>query len=78
MKITDEKLENIDLIISSIDLSTIVFKVPVIQVNVLLNDQDIKKINTFVHHPDSKFTYNHVLEENMALEQYSSFFSHLL
>ena len=54
-EITDEKLENIDLIISSIDLSTIVFKVPVIQVNVLLNDQDIKKINTFVHHHDSKF-----------------------
>jgi len=74
-EITDEKLENIDLIISSIDLSTIVFKVPVIQVNVLLNDQDIKKINTFVHHHDSKFSYNHVFEENMALEQYSSFFS---
>ncbi|EZX21730.1 BglG family transcription antiterminator [Mammaliicoccus sciuri] len=74
-EITDEKLENIDLIISSIDLSTIVFKVPVIQVNVLLNDQDIKKINTFIHHHDSKFSYNHVLEENMALEQYSSFFS---
>lgn len=74
-EITDEKLEHIDLIISSIDLSTIVFKVPVIQVNVLLNDQDIKKINTFIHNHDSKFSYNHVLEENIATEQYSLFFN---
>lgn len=74
-EITDEKLEHIDLIISSIDLSTIVFKVPVVQVNVLLNAQDIKKINTFIHQHDTKFSYNHVLEENIAIEQYSFFFS---
>lgn len=73
-EITDEKLENIDLIISSIDLSTIVFKVIVIQVNVLLNEQDIKKINTFMHQQHSHFSYNHVLEENIALEQYNGFF----
>lgn len=74
-EITDEKLEHIDLIISSIDLSTIVFKVPVIQVNVLLNEQDIKKINTFIHHHDNKFSYNDSLEENVATEQYSLFFN---
>ncbi|WP_239734645.1 BglG family transcription antiterminator [Mammaliicoccus sp. G-M28] len=74
-EITDEKLEHIDLIISSIDLSTIVFKVPVIQVNVLLNEQDIKKINTFIHHHDNKFSYNDALEENVATEQYSLFFN---
>ncbi|MDT3994642.1 BglG family transcription antiterminator [Mammaliicoccus fleurettii] len=74
-EITDEKLEHIDLIISSIDLSTIVFKVPVIQVNVLLNEQDIKKINTFIHHHDNKFSYSDALEENVATEQYSLFFN---
>ncbi|WP_323703158.1 PTS sugar transporter subunit IIA [Mammaliicoccus sp. Dog046] len=46
----------------------------VIQVNVLLNEQDIKKISTFIHQQHSQFSYNHVLEENIALEQYSGFF----
>lgn len=44
-EITDEKLEGIDLIISSINLSNVIFNIPVVQVSVFLGEEDIKKIN---------------------------------
>ncbi|WP_017471313.1 BglG family transcription antiterminator [Amphibacillus jilinensis] len=44
-QINDLSLKNIDLIVSSIDLSNVVFKIPVVNVSVLLNDKDIKAIN---------------------------------
>jgi len=75
-EITDKKLESIDLIISSIDLSTIVFKVPVIQVNVLLNEVDIRNINTYIQQQDTKRLQSHQLEDkdNVQLQQYSYYF----
>ncbi|MGO1590016.1 MAG: BglG family transcription antiterminator, partial [Alkalibacterium gilvum] len=44
-EICDEVLEGIDLIVSSIDLSNVVFNIPVVNVSVLLNEADIKLIN---------------------------------
>lgn len=44
-EIRDEVLQDIDLIVSSIDLSNVVFNIPVVNVSVLLNDSDIKLIN---------------------------------
>lgn len=44
-EIRDEVLQDIDLIISSIDLSNVVFNIPVVNVSVLLNQEDIKLIN---------------------------------
>lgn len=43
-EIDEQSLDNIDLIISSIDLSSIIFKVPVFYVSVFLNDNDVAKI----------------------------------
>src|SRR5699024_10929481 len=61
---------------SSIDLSTIVFKVPVIQVNVLLNEVDIRNINTYIQQQDTKRLQSHKLEDkdNVQLQQYSYYF----
>ncbi|MBM7541062.1 PRD domain-containing protein [Amphibacillus cookii] len=47
-QINDLSLKNIDLIVSSIDLSNVVFKIPVVNVSVLLNDKDIKAINQVI------------------------------
>lgn len=52
-EIDEQALENVDLIISSIDLSTMFFKVPVLHVSVFLNDQDVQKIRKVIeeHRP---------------------------
>lgn len=42
--ITDDKLEGIDLIISTIDLSNLVFSIPVFTVSVFLKDQEVQLI----------------------------------
>ncbi|WP_159721206.1 BglG family transcription antiterminator [Enterococcus sp. CSURQ0835] len=43
-EIDEESLQGIDLIISSIDLSAMLFQIPVIHVSVFLNDQDVNRI----------------------------------
>ncbi|MDN3954758.1 BglG family transcription antiterminator [Sporolactobacillus laevolacticus] len=47
-EINDQSLANIDLIISSVDLSTVVFGVPVLHVSVFLNDQDMSQIRKYL------------------------------
>ena len=47
-EITDQKLEGIDFIISSIDLYSIVFNIPIINVSVFLNDFEVNKIKLFI------------------------------
>lgn len=43
-EINEASLKDIDMIISSIDLTKIIFKIPVIHVSVFLNEKDIKRI----------------------------------
>lgn len=43
-EINDDSLQGIDLIISSVDLSAMVFKVPALHVSVFLNDDDVHRI----------------------------------
>ncbi|WP_313629776.1 BglG family transcription antiterminator [Enterococcus devriesei] len=43
-EINDSLLKGVDLIISSVDLSTMVFKIPVLHVSVFLNDTDVHRI----------------------------------
>ncbi|MCO7150655.1 PRD domain-containing protein [Vagococcus lutrae] len=47
-EINDTSLKEADLIISSIDLSTMVFPIPVIHVSVFLNDEDVNKIRRII------------------------------
>lgn len=43
-ELSDERLKNIDFIISSIDLSNLVFSVPVFIVSIFLNSEELKEI----------------------------------
>lgn len=45
-EITEDRLEGIDLIVSSVSLSNLVFLTPVVTVSVFLSDQDIKNIRS--------------------------------
>lgn len=47
-EISDQMLEGIDLIVSSIDLSNVVFNIPVVNVSVLLNQHDIQAIRRLI------------------------------
>ncbi|HEL1032276.1 TPA: BglG family transcription antiterminator [Streptococcus equi subsp. zooepidemicus] len=47
-EITQERLQTVDVIISSISLANVMFLTPVITVSVFLSDQDIKAIRQFI------------------------------
>lgn len=47
-QLNDEYLENIDLIISTIDISVSFFNVPVVKVSVFLNNKDIQAISKYI------------------------------
>lgn len=74
--IDDEKLANIDLIISSIDLSNLVFSVPVVTVSVFLKDDEIalikKKVTSLI--PSSKYLGT-VVEELQLSSVFDHYFS---
>lgn len=60
-EINDEILRDVDFIISAIDLYTIVFNVPVINVSVFLNENEIKEIRNFI---EERVLTNNKLYEN--------------
>ena len=62
-EITNEKLNGIDFIVSSIDLCTVVFNVPVIHVSVFLNDNEMNEIKSFI---ESKVSLNIKSIENKS------------
>ncbi|MDO5516261.1 MAG: PRD domain-containing protein [Clostridium sp.] len=72
-EITDERLRGIDLIISSIDLYTIVFNVPVIHTSVFLNNSEINEIRNFIensiyaHHKNEENSCSKMLCEKMSV-----------
>lgn len=47
-QLTDEHLENIDLIVSTIDISASFYNVPVVKVSVFLNNKDIQAISKYI------------------------------
>ncbi|WP_423215608.1 BglG family transcription antiterminator [Streptococcus equinus] len=49
-EINDEKLKGIDFIVSSIDLSNLMFNIPVFTVSVFLNDEELKDIKHGIAH----------------------------
>lgn len=67
-EIDNEKLRNVDLIVSALDLSQIIFNVPVIHVSVFLKEEDIKKIREYLDHLPMKST-KFKLEKNQNLSQ---------
>ncbi|MCC5896088.1 MAG: PRD domain-containing protein [Alkalibacterium sp.] len=69
-EITDEMLHDIDLIVSSIDLSNVVFNIPVINVSVLLNQEDIRSINKLIGRHKS-FKQTNIIEEKINRQHLS-------
>ncbi|MCR8967776.1 BglG family transcription antiterminator [Streptococcus zalophi] len=47
-EVSEERLENIDLVISSISLDHLLFLTPIIHVSVLLNQEDVEAIRQFI------------------------------
>lgn len=72
-EINDEKLNGIDMIISSIDLYTVVFNIPVIHVSVFLNDEEINKIKLFIERKTSQKKNNEKVSSNVLSEKKAIF-----
>lgn len=72
-EINDEKLNGIDMIISSIDLYTVVFNIPVINVSVFLNNEEIDKIKLFIEQRASQNKNNEKIDSNILPEKKSLF-----
>lgn len=64
--LSDRNIEDIDLIISSINLNHILLPIPVLQVDVLVNEVDIDNIKKFIHKDN---LYNIKIEKNSLNHQ---------
>lgn len=49
-QLNDEILKNVDLIVTTIDISTIFYKIPVVKVSVFLSKKDIDALNKYMNH----------------------------
>lgn len=65
-EITDEKLKGIDLVVTSIHLANVVFNVPIIQVSVFLNADEIQRINAAI----SQYKGLQVIQNTPQLQEY--------
>src|SRR5699024_9837024 len=63
---------HIDLMISSVNLDTLVFPVPFLYVSVFLNDQDKQLIQNFIHHKQGTSNYPQSLK--FSFEEKSQLF----
>lgn len=74
-ELVDYPLENIDLIISSIDLSTLVFPVPIIHVSVFLKEEDVTRVKEAIksiQYRQVKVDKNDNLELDTIIDLYFS------
>lgn len=79
--LTNDKLKNIDVIISTIDLSNLVFNIPVQTVSVFLSDQEVLEAKkTFSklrgrHHQKTLQQEDYLLGEDTLLSSFDDYFS---
>ncbi|CYV72541.1 BglG family transcription antiterminator [Streptococcus suis] len=66
----NQKLQGIDVIMSTIDLSGLVFKVPVITVSVFLTDQEVKEVKQRLADLRPSLQQSKVMVEESGLEDY--------
>ncbi|HFU4001459.1 TPA: transcription antiterminator [Streptococcus suis] len=66
----NQKLQGIDVIMSTIDLSGLVFKVPVITVSVFLTDQEVKEVKQRLADLRPSLQKPQVVERESNLEKY--------
>lgn len=71
-QLKDERLRDIDLIISTIDISTSFYNIPVVKVSIFLNKQDIDALNLHIHRREHRVEQEQVaptIQESNELEQ---------
>lgn len=74
-EIDDAALNGVDIIISTIDLSTQVFKIPVVQVSVFLTENDIKKLGHFLNNlNDNSRQLSSVTTKDVTNSQSTNYF----
>lgn len=76
-QLDEQKLEDIDLIISTIDITTSFFTIPVIQVSVFLNEQDIRQIKHYIKDHNKAFnsTSQKRITESHSSRLFNEYFS---
>lgn len=78
-QLNDERLEEVDLIISTIDISVSFFSIPIFRVSVFLNEDDIGKINQYIKHKDqgrSELVHEEMSQPNSeAAHLFDAYFS---
>jgi len=77
-EINDEKLKGIDFIVSSIDLSNLIFNIPVFTVSVFLTDKELQEIKHGISHLNTSTSLRKMEDETSELsvrEVFDDYFS---
>lgn len=77
-EINDEKLKGIDFIVSSIDLSNLIFNIPVFTVSVFLTDEELQEIKHGISHLNTSTSLRKMEDETSELsvrEVFDDYFS---
>ncbi|MCL4889381.1 BglG family transcription antiterminator [Streptococcus gallolyticus] len=77
-EINDEKLKGIDFIVSSIDLSNLIFNIPVFTVSVFLTDEELQEIKHGISHLNTSTSLRKIEDETSELsvrEVFDDYFS---
>lgn len=74
-EVDDAALNGVDIILSTIDLSTQIFKIPVIQVSIFLTEHDIRKLEQFLNNSnDNSRQLSNVLITHSNKNQSTNYF----
>lgn len=77
-EINDEKLKGIDFIVSSIDLSNLIFNIPVFTVSIFLTDEELQEIKHGISHLNTSTSLRKMEDETSELsvrEVFDDYFS---
>ena len=75
-EINDEKLKGIDFIVSSIDLSNLMFNIPVFTVSVFLNDEELKDIKQGIAHLNTSMANGEDHQDELSVKDvFDDYFS---
>lgn len=77
-EINDEKLKGIDFIVSSIDLSNLIFNIPIFTVSVFLTDEELQEIKHGISHLNTSTSLRKMEDETSELsvrEVFDDYFS---
>src|SRR5699024_5331279 len=76
-QLNESQLEDVNLIVSTIDISVSFFSIPVVRVSVFLTESDIAQIDAYIKDRSStdSFVTPKLLAENHALRLFDTYFS---